>query len=942
MIRIIYRNFTDKKLIEKKWNNHLALFHLASFKGAKAVYLNGKPLKWYHILRNGDVIEVIGTPAYITAGAIGASIIAAVTSTTVAATSAAAIAVGTLVILGVSAAVSFGLSMLTTAFMKKGGDSATTASKEYSSSTQPELKGAQNDISDGIVPVLFGKTQQTPSYGQLPYRLVQDGSSTNKYRQYFISNYNNVVYSDFKLGETSINDYSVDYLKLEQVRGSSSFIGFENCKAISIDEELSYNAEETVRTKANYGETPTPGAPVITGNQEATQVNVDYQIRITNIDVANLSDKSFSFRTQGRLTVQTGGGGITVLPWWAENTVTISAASAVQVGDDCILTGTASLPVDRTNLSYLITYVEVEAAEITRNSTKEIDNLSDTIIEELTLSVTGTQTTTPVTISINESANYYVGALAEVINTSPENTVEVDVIVSFPQGLYKMDSGTGERIARTTQYEVTYKTEGGTWQPISSANALYIRDLDGNKQPLSNSNTTVSNSKVTVHSPDDLNLADQLFFRPIGFELPKGKYTVRVRCADLTKKINYDIGVANCSEIQFRVDADIVNADILPKVNQIALEATAYKGLSGTLKKFNYVGEAYIPVWNGENWNTTQKSTNPAAIIRYLLTDANANPRPLSPDFIDNYSLVAYYNFCETEGYKTSGVIAEAVKTVDVIDAILKNTQGAMIPLYNGKHTFCIDGGEKTPKGLFNVHNSWEFSWTPQVGRLTEAIRASYVDNSDYTEKELTVYWYDGAVHDTIKAGTTDDDYYLIKKEYKYVNDRDSVLKILKYELNTIQTKRDAFEFKCNLEALNMTILDRIYITNSANMQNEKTGLIKSVITQGGNITGFKLYAPIEIAAHSQIIIRSLDYTNEMPLINIYDVINTGVTDTVQIAPIPVNEQIRGAGEITGIKDEWYYDGDLFAIGQGTIYDCIVTDIVYGEDCTATVKARVI
>ena len=83
-------------------------------------------------------------------------------------------------------------------FSRNSGGS--TQTKEYSSKSQPELRGASNDISDGCLPVLFGKIQQTPSYGQLPYRLVVDGASTNKYRQYCVANYTNVVYSEYKLG----------------------------------------------------------------------------------------------------------------------------------------------------------------------------------------------------------------------------------------------------------------------------------------------------------------------------------------------------------------------------------------------------------------------------------------------------------------------------------------------------------------------------------------------------------------------------------------------------------------------------------------------------------------------------------------------------------------------------------------------------------------------
>ncbi len=174
----------------------------------------------------------------------------------------------------------------------------------------------------------------------------------------------------------------------------------------------------------------------------------------------------------------------------------------------------------------------------------------------------------------------------------------------------------------------------------------------------------------------------------------------------------------------------------------------------------------------------------------------------------------------------------------------------------------------------------------------------------------------------------------------KYVNDRQSVLKALTYELETIQTRRNNFEFSVNLEALNMTLLDRVFVSNSANMQNESTGLIKKVLSKNDTITGFELYAAVEIPEDAKIIIRSLDYANETAVINIYDVLNSGRTHIVEIEPVLNDGIIKGAGEIQGIKDVWHYDGDLFTIGQDTIYDCVITDIRYNEDNTATITCR--
>lgn len=913
MIRVIRRCLNKKQLSEHKWNWHFAFFHFKDYKNA---YLNGKPLKPWHIFKNGDVVEIFERPQGFVDIVIAAFL--AIGTAVGASYGVGAAVIGGIIVASALGGVAFGVSSL---FMRGGGVSSTTQSKEYSSSTQPELRGASNDISNGCLPVVFGRIQQTPSYGQLPYRLVVDGASTNKYRQYFIANYNNVVYSDFKLGETPRTDYSIDYLDILTASGSSNFIGFDNVKAVDVNEELSYNPDESVNQNAYYDYNELTNTRYIT---------INYQLKFSGVDLSAWTNKTFKQTTR---TIQ---GGNTV-DLTSNITITSSMLTATEVSGEYTYNGSITYEAgdDDPNYTEIIYTNFAPTADTRGNSTETTNELDALYVSENLITETFNLNTT-----LNLSINRYSGTVSEVVLTSPENTTEVDVIISFPQGLYHLENN-GERTTRSIKVEIMYKQGDGEYVPLSENTELYIRDINGNKQPLSSSSTTVSGAEVTMSTGADMNVADQLFYRPIGFTLPSaGKYTVRVRSAAYAEKTNFDIGSPTCSEIQFYVNGNILDNSILPKVNQIAFEATAYKGLSGTIKKFNYIAEARIPVWNGTDWSTVQASENPAAIIRYLLTDSLANPRPISPDLIDNDSLVMLYNWCEQEGYKADGIVSEATKTMDVINEILKNCQGAMIPLLNGKHTFAIDGNEKTPRGMFNQHNSWDFTWSPTIGRQTEAIRASFTDSEDYTQDEVTVYWYDGAVHNEIKAGTTDSDYLLVKKDLKYVTDRASVIKAITYELLCTQTKRNNFEFSVNLEALNMTLLDRVYVSNSANMQNESTGLIKRVLTDNGNITGFELYSDIEIPTDAKIIIRSLDYEAEEPVINIYDVTNEGLTNIVEIEPILNTGVIKGAGEIQGLEDKWHYDGDLFTLGQDTIYDCVITDIKYNEDCTATITCR--
>lgn len=906
MIRIIKRCMTESELTEKNWNGHFAFFHLKEFKTAKEVYLNGKKLKWYNRFKNGDIIEIIEKPKGVVVPiimGIGAKI---------AAFAAAHPIIASTVVSGIIGAVGTAVAKMVAS--SSAAALSTTKNKEYSSTTQPELKGANNEISNDIIPVVFGTTQQTPSYAQSPFRLVNDGGSTNKYHQFFIPNYNNITYSNFKLGETSVNEYSIDYLDIQTVSGSNNFLGFENVKAHSIDEELSYNKKESVNQSSTYYYNQTVSA---------SSVNVQFTIQFSNVDISNFANKTFE------IVLNAKNGSTTVTN---TQNVTVTSSNVVQSGNNYNYNGNVTF----SNTVTEITSIQIAPTANTRGNTKENTNRLEALLTTETLTA-GSYTNT---VTINQSVNRYSGTVSEVLSTSPENTTEIDVIISFPNGLYKIKKEDGERQARSAKVDIHYKLENGQWQSISSADSIYIRDVDNEKNPVSSSTTTVSGSTVTMTSPANLNVADQLFFRPIGFTVPAGKYTVRVRSADFSEKSNYSVGYPNCAEVQFRVTGNVINYDILPDVNQVRFIATAYKGLSGTLQKFNYVAQAKIPIWNGTDWNTTDYTSNPAAIVRYLLTDESVNPRAEKLDHIDNDSLVEYYEWCEESGYKADGIIAEAVKIGEIVNEILKNSQAAMIPLFNGKHTFVIDKPNKTPIGLFNQHNSWDFKWIPNVGRQTEAIRASFVENDDWTEDELTLYWYNGQINTEPEPDKSDSDYLIVKKEYKYVSDRQSVNNIVAYELETTQTKRNTFEFNVNLEALNIMLLDRVYISNTANMQNESTGLIKNVLINNGYLEGFELYSDVDIPENAKIIIRSLDYETEKPVINIYDVINNGYTYKIMINPILYDGVIKGAGEIKGIQDYWHYDGDLFTLGQDTIYDCIITNIQYNEDGTATITAR--
>lgn len=431
MIRIITRCLGKSELAEEKWNYHFAFMHFKNFKNK---YINGKPLKWYHIFKKGDIIEVFNRPKGDLFTGIGDFIVKLVTFDFIGAAG-AAIGLGLTMALSSSTARPSAEQMPTTQAVSTSSDG-----KQYSSSVQPELTGASNSVSDGIIPVVLGKTQQTANYGQLPYRLVGDGSSTNKYLQYFVCNYANTVISDEKIGDTSINNYSIDYLDFNYSYGGSAFIGFDNVKTATVNQQLSYNNDERVDQNASsiYNELET-----------ATSLTVSFELKFTNVDISNWGNKTF------RLTANILDD--------TSSPVALTQDFTIAVGDIALIEGnTYSYTGSKTwtqNITELKSTVFAPTDVTRTNSVENTMQLNSLYYSENVALGSFSNYTI-----LNQSINKYLGVSSEVVQTSPNDTVEIDVILSF-HGLYHQNDD-GSRSNRAVNVDVMYKTDTTDYAPI--------------------------------------------------------------------------------------------------------------------------------------------------------------------------------------------------------------------------------------------------------------------------------------------------------------------------------------------------------------------------------------------------------------------------------------------------------------------------------------------
>lgn len=568
------------------------------------------------------------------------------------------------------------------------------------------------------------------------------------------------------------------------------------------------------------------------------------------------------------------------------------------------------------------------------------------------------------TISKNETLPYDAvnNVKGEILATGPQNQTKCLIIFQFPQGLYRTinNAGTLERVSIDNSVRIEYKlVSSGTWLSVenlvSAGGSIYVQRLNGSTvtlapftPQLNTSYQTGSGGIIVFSSPDDLEIANEPFFKNVGLNFPTpGEYEVRVKYEVPPVLDNAFLGI-NIVDFQFYVSGNVIKPSLLPDLYQQTLVARASKDLTGTLRQFNMEVITRIPYWNGTNWSLETNTDNPAALIRFVLTDSRVNPRPDSISIIDNDSIVELYNFCSTYNIEIGKLISTETSIESVIDS-LADVARAEKSLNFGKYEWFIDK-EKDAIDLFTPHNILgNFSWQPFIGEATDCIIASFLDeNNNYEATEITVYWYDDAPYLTPKSGTSIADYNAEKRNYDYVTSAAMAWFQAVYDLANIQLRRNVYEFNINLQLFVRNINDRVLISNICDLKNTYSGHIKEIKFDGlGQIIGFVFSDNVELLAGETYTIRIRSHIESGSIIT--EKINTftaavvsddTVTKEVSLqTPQADDGSIQQAGYITGVNDTLYYDGDYFEIGVGKIKDCIIKNIQKNDDLTATVTA---
>lgn len=378
--------------------------------------------------------------------------------------------------------------------------------------------------------------------------------------------------------------------------------------------------------------------------------------------------------------------------------------------------------------------------------------------------------------------------------TTPDDTDEISIDISFPQGLVRF-TDSGGRANRNVNIEVQYRLQGSdTWidRPDFDVTAKVV-------------GTVRRNQRWTVD---------------------RGTYQVRLRrtTADTSSTQIVD----DCSWGVLRSIQDDPPVVFPHPLAMIAVRIKASEQLSGVIDSLSCTASSYVEDWNGSEWVPNQVSNNPASLMRHVLMGP-ANARARTSAQVNDDDMSDFWEWCDTNGYKFNMIRDYQTSVWDCCADIASSARAAPT-LADGKWSVIIDKPDKPVAQYFTPRNSWGFEATKEFPILPHAWRVRFVDEeSDYEQDERIVY-DDG--YDETNATKFEG------LEFAGVTNRDLIWKHGRYHIAQIRLRPEKYSFNAGLENLRCQRGDRIQVAHDVPMWGTGYPRIKSLVTSGGNTTG--------------------------------------------------------------------------------------------------------
>lgn len=339
--------------------------------------------------------------------------------------------------------------------------------------------------------------------------------------------------------------------------------------------------------------------------------------------------------------------------------------------------------------------------------------------------------------------------------------------------------------------------------------------------------------------------------------------------------------------------------------------------LNGSLPVISGEVEPIVPVYRNGNWDTEERSSNSAALMRWLLTGPAAAAPLEFPEF--HSSLETTFQLIEANpSWKGGLLVTEERSQQDVMVALGK--MGRFSTYWNGsKLCFVPDWVRGAPRQVFSGRNAAGYRYRRTFPKPIHAVFVEFSNLDEGSlEDELYVYadGYDASNATLIETLRID---FVCTQERAFQEGRVYLAKrLLQVEMH---------EWSAGLDAIATTYGDRVLVRHPATLYGLADGRVVNRFFQGALISGFRLDEAVEMEAGKTygVDIRRGDGTvlRGVPVVN-----QPGETRILQFAA-PRTEALSPR------------KGDLVVFGETGLIseDLEIVDIEPQEDMSVTFRA---
>ncbi len=490
--------------------------------------------------------------------------------------------------------------------------------------------------------------------------------------------------------------------------------------------------------------------------------------------------------------------------------------------------------------------------------------------------------------------------------TTHTNTREVSVDVTWPSGLFSVDSQ-GNRLNRSVTCTVEYRANGsgGAW-----SNAVWI---DGS----SNYGTAVNGQITATASSAEAVIRSGRFLVPSA-----GTWDIRVtRTTSAGGSSDFDAAYWTVLR-SIRADAPVNH----PGLALIALRLKATAQLNGAPDTINCLAKSYLPVWDGSAWNW-EISSNPAWSYADMFRRRGLKT-VIGDHRLDLTRIKAWADACDAtapnaaEPYFRCSAVLEGGSIYSAASTIAAHGR-AQFALIDGKYSTVRDVEQATPVQHITPRNSSGYRGAKAFLDVPHALRMTWINPDKNYAQDVVIVYRDGYNDDGSGGNIAATKFDTI--DLPACTSATQAWREGRYHLAVMLLRPEEHSVSMDMEgAVRLNKGDLVRFSDDVVGIGLESGRLRDIAEDGGDhVTGVVLDCPVNMEAGKRYALRIRHLDGTASLHNI----------TPQIGEDIVELGFEGSVPVSGGPAP----GDLFTFGEVDLETApmIIKEIARGEGMSA-------